>query len=275
MKVHKGEKQSYLYINGIEVTKPIRIYEQVELQPAKCAYNESVLKSFSGSDISYGAALIFLPLVKGQICITHDNPKELVKLAWNSLWDGVLLGAFYDCDVSCNFQSNTAAQDLNDKSRVEITNYNLRGLSTEPYKLTEENSLWLENNFDTARKLLDVHEFQHAVHCLSTYRWHTYPGARLAIIWSGIEGLFKIESEIVFRLSLYISRFLEPDDKTKREDIFKGVKKLYKVRSSAVHGSKIKGGAEVGVKESVNLLNRLILECIKNNSIPNTDDLAP
>ena len=275
MQVHKGENKSYLFINGIEVTRPIIIDKQTELLPAKCAYNESVLKSFSSSDISYGVALMFLPLVSGQICISSDNPEDLVKLAWNSLWDGVLLGAFYDCDVSCNFQSNTAAQDLNNDSRVEITNYHLRGLCTEPYKLTEENSLWLEKNFITARKLLDVHEFQHAAHCLSTYRWHTYSSARLAIIWSGIEGLFKIETEIVFRLSLYISRFLEPNDKTKREELFKGVKKLYRTRSSAVHGSKIKGSAETGVEDSVKLLNRLILECIKINSIPNADDLAP
>lgn len=275
MQILEDEKTTYLYINGIEVTRTIRIGKHVELQPAKCKYNESVLKSFSDSDVSYGTALIFLPLVSGQLCIKEDNPVELVKLAWNSLWDGVLLGALYDCDVSCNFQSNTAAKKLKDDSRVEITNYHLRGLSVEPYKLTEEDSLWLENNFIGARKLLDIPEFRHAVHCLSTYRWHTYPGARLAVIWSGIEGLFKIESEIVFRLSLYIARFLEPKDKTERDKIFKKVKKLYKQRSAAVHGSEIKGDAKNGVEDSTKLLSRLIYECINNNNIPRTDDLAP
>lgn len=275
MQILKSEKTTYLYINGIEVTRPIRIGNHVELLPAKCAYNESVLKSFSSSDISYGVALIFLPLVSGQLRISNDDPEELAKLTWNSLWDIVLLGALYDCDVSCNFQANTAAEDLKDDSRVEITNFHLRGLNIKPYKLTEEDSQWLENKFISARDLLEFPEFQHAVHCLSTYRWHTYPGARLAIIWSGIEGLFKIDSEVVFRLSLYISRFLEPEDKKERKGRFKEVKALYKQRSVAVHGSRIKGDLANGVEASAKLLNRLIHECINIKNIPCIDELAP
>lgn len=275
MQVDQNEKRTYLYLNGIKVSNPVSIGDQINLQPANCVYNESVLKSFSSSDISYGTALIFLPLISGQICIENDDSEKLVMLAWNSLWDGVLLGALYDCNVSCNFQANTAAHELQNDSRVEITNYHFHGLTTEPYELTESDNAWLEENFSSARKLLDIPEFQHAVHCLSTYRWHSYSGARLAIIWSGIEGLFKIESEIVFRLSLYISRFLEPAEKLKRKELFNSVKKLYKLRSSAVHGSKIKGNAEAGVKDSAALLNRLIRECIKNGGIPCAEELAP
>jgi hypothetical protein len=275
MRILESEKITYLYINGIEVQRPIKIGNQVELLPAKCAYNQSVLNSFSGSDVSYGTALLFLPLVRGQLRISSDNPEELVTLAWNSQWDVVLLGALYGCDVSCNFHANTAAEDLQDNSRVEITNYHLRGLNSKPYQLTENDSQWLETNFITARGLLDVPEFQHAIHCLSTYRWHTYPGARLAIIWSGIEGLFKIENEVVFRLSLYISRFLEPADETKRKEKFAEVKTLYKQRSAAVHGSKIKGDPEEGVDASAKILYRLVYECININSIPRIDELAP
>jgi hypothetical protein len=270
-----NEKTTYLYINGIEVSRPIRIGNHVELLPTKCAYNKSVLNKFSSSDISYGAALIFLPLVSGQLRISNDDPEELVKLAWNSLWDAVLLGALYNCDVSCNFLANTAAENLKDDSRVEITNYHLHGLNTKPYKLTEEDSKWLADNFVSARDLLEIPEFMHAVHCLSTYRWHTFPGARLAIIWSGIEGLFKIENEIVFRLSLYISRFLEPDDKKERKKIFNEVKKLYKQRSAAVHGFRIKGDMANGVNASSKLLSRLIYECINIKNISPIDEFAP
>jgi hypothetical protein len=63
MHVLSGEKTTYLFLNGIVATRPIIIGVQVFLQPSKCAYNESILKGFSGSDISYGVALMFLPLV--------------------------------------------------------------------------------------------------------------------------------------------------------------------------------------------------------------------
>ena len=59
------------------------------------------------------------------------------------------------------------------------------------------------------------------------------------------------------------------------DKIFKKVKKLYKQRSAAVHGSEIKGDAKNGVEDSTKLLSRLIYECINNNNIPRTDDLAP
>lgn len=47
----------------------------------------------------------------------------------------------------------------------------------------------------------------------------------MAVIWAGIEGLFGVSSEIRFRLSICIARFLYPDDADKRKLIFEAVKK--------------------------------------------------
>lgn len=58
-------------------------------------------------------------------------------------------------------------------------------------------------------------------------------------LWSGIEALFDIESELRFRLALYIS-FVSPDKKDNRFDYFKKVQKLYDQRSKIVHGKPIK-----------------------------------
>jgi len=46
-------------------------------------------------------------------------------------------------------------------------------------------------------------------------------------------------------------------------------------RSSAVHGSKIKGDLAQAVEESAELLKNLIHKCIENRDIPNEEDLAP
>ena len=98
---------------------------------------------------------------------------------------------------------------------------------------------------------------------------------QLAILWAGIEGLFEVNSEIVFRLSLYAARFLAPDNETERSQIFSDVKRLYKQRSAAVHGSKIKGDSNIGVEESARLLLRLIRKCIVCKSLPCIENLAP
>jgi hypothetical protein len=69
-------------------------------------------------------------------------------------------------------------------------------------------------------------------------------------------------------LSLYVARFLEPEDKQAREERFKQVKALYNKRSAAVHGAKIKGDFANGVETSAKLLSRLIYKCIDIRNIP-------
>lgn len=85
--------------------------------------------------------------------------------------------------------------------------------------------------------------------------------------------LFNINSELVFRISLYITNFLIKNDEERAKAKFNEVKDLYKARSSAVHGDKIKGELSSLVVRSANLLNDLIVKCITTNKLPNVDDL--
>ena len=81
--------------------------------------------------------------------------------------------------------------------------------------------------------------------------------------------------KFVSRLSLYVARFLSPNRKTKRVQIFNDVNRLYKQRSAAVHGSKIKVEPNKAVDESASLLLSLIKRCIIKGSLPIVDTLAP
>src|SRR5436190_23926908 len=108
---------------------------------------------------------------------------------------------------------------------INISNYHLSGFHIKgEYELTASDKEWLEKHFKPARMLLANPSFQTAAHSLASFRWHTHARAQLALIWSGIEALFGIESEIVFRVSLYTARFLEPDDETERLKVFAKVK---------------------------------------------------
>jgi hypothetical protein len=191
------------------------------------------------------------------------------------MWDAVLLSAFCHCDAVCNLQCDTPAESFGPDSQLEVTNYHLQGLSTATHIISDDEAVWIEQNFEKARNLLEKPVFQNAVHSLASYRWHTHPRARLAILWSGIEGLFGVDSEIVFRLSLYTARFLEPDDEIERSRTFADVKHLYKQRSAAVHGSRIKGDAGVGVEESAQLLLKLLRRCVTCDDLPCIEKLAP
>lgn len=202
--------ETFLFLNGLKVHRPLSLGDSVELLPAQCSPDPDAIITISNSEVELGITTIFLRQVCSQLRVTEKDPKKHAALAWNSIWDAVLLSAIFDCEVVCNFQSDRPAEEFGKESNLQVTNFHLRGLTNTPRQLDEEEAKWITSNFTGARDLIKVPEFQNAVHCMATYRWHTLPRARLALIWAGIEGLFNIESEVLFRLSLYISRFLEP-----------------------------------------------------------------
>jgi hypothetical protein len=275
MRISGYDRETYFYLNGIGISKKLKLGDNIELLPANCSPNPSDIISVSKSEVDIGVISIFLRQVRSQFHIMAGNPKALVVIAWNSLWDALLLSALFDCEAVCNFQCDKPAEEFGADCKLEITNYHLRGLTDTIYAINDEDHAWIEQHFQTAKKLLNKPKFQNAVHCLATYRWHSLPRARLSLIWSGIEGLFDVETELVFRLSLYIARFLAPTNYDDMKTIFSNVKKLYTQRSSAVHGSKIKGEVEDAVNDSAELLRTLLKQCIIIGDLPRVDELAP
>ena len=248
----------------------------IELVPANTKVTPEHLTGMVKSHFEYAVALLVVPLVRSQLHITAENAKELAIVAWNAQWDCLLLGALFDTNVLWNLQSEIDADDIGAKDSLNITNAHLSGVHlNSEYVLTDDDETWLNSHFETARQLLKTPAFQTAVHSLASFHWHTDPRTQLALIWSGIESIFGIESELVFRISLYAARFLAPDDQSERTQIFGRIKKLYKHRSAAVHGSGMKGDAKDAVRESSDLLRRLVRRCAETNGLPVLESLAP
>jgi hypothetical protein len=225
-------------------------------------------------DIAVVAALV--PRTTAQLRITAATPKELAVIAWNASWDALLLSAFLRIEIGFNLQSDTTANKISADSHLRATNLYMHGMTNEsPHMLTAEERRWITAHFADAQRLLDNERFQTAVHCLATYRWHSMPRIRLAILWAGIEGIFGASSEIRFRISLYIARYLHRDDAVARKAIFDTVQKLYNTRSAAVHGSKIKGDPAVAVEDSAEILSNLLLRCATVGSMPDENELVP
>lgn len=272
--VSNKQEESFLYVSGLSVTETIKLCENVEIIPACCDPSTDLIIKQSCSEIDLGITAIFLRRVGAQVKISGVTGKELAAKTWNAQWDVVILSALFDCDAVANLQSDTPAELLSNNSRLSVTNYHMRGSINSLYTVTPKYVLWLNTHFQKARNLLGVDRFSDAVSARSSYRWHPNPRAQLAVLWSGIEGLFDIQGETVFKLSLFVAKFLEPGDKDQAKRILSSVKKLYKSRSSAVHGSKIKGDRSQLVSDSSELLERLIRRCIEVGSIPNIEELT-
>lgn len=101
---------------------------------------------------------------------------------------------------------------------------------------------------------------------LWSYKQSLRPSVQMAIIWAGIESLFGVRSELVFRVSTLAALFLGGGKQKQQE-----IKKLYRARSEAVHEGK--QPSESCVSDSAELLQALILECVERGCLPNEDGL--
>lgn len=265
--------ECYLYVNGISVSKPIWLHDTVCLCPAKSAITWQEVMPLFGNDIDFSIAVLCNPTIASQLHIIGDDTEHLGVNAWNSQWDCVLLGALFNHNIMCNLQSDQPIEQIAMAKYVHITNYELRAILSDIYYISEEDQMWLENHYKMAYELLEKDSFQTAVHTMASYRWHSVPHVQLAVIWSGIESLFNVNTEVSFRISLYIANFLG-ESEVQAQQIFKQVRKMYSLRSSAVHGNKTKDNLESAVVESANLLNRILRRCAELNRLPDVDNLV-
>ena len=132
---------------------------------------------------------------------------------------------------------------------------------------------WVANHVLAFRDLLEDTRFRIAVDSLTTHHHHENLRMMAAMLWAGIEALFAINAEISFRLALYIAVALEPRGAA-RLDAFKEAKRLYSVRSKAVHGATLKDDELLAHIVSVRkLLSRLLCSMTERASIPSAAEL--
>ena len=133
---------------------------------------------------------------------------------------------------------------------------------------------WVADHLETFNRLAsESRRFRFALEAAIDSRYAKDERAALARIWSGIEGLFDVSSELVFRLSLSIAMVLAPRGQEQLE-LFDKAKKLYGVRSKAVHGSEMDSEKMAkGLVESWHLLRRLLLDAVLRGAVRTEADV--
>jgi len=265
--------ETYLCINGLIVNEPVPLGENKTLVPLAGEIPFNVVSKLLNNDIDFSVAVLCSGNLLSQLHITDENSEKLAIAAWNAQWDILLLSAIFNCSCNASLQCSDPIDVITEKSSLHITNYFMQGIFDKPYTLTSMDKDWITANFVKAQQLIWDEAFMTAVHSMATYRWNPHPRVQLSILWAGIESIFKINSELNFRISLYISKFLSNKDADEGKEIFREIKSLYKARSSAVHGDTIKGDTSSLVMRSASILNRLIRKCVENNGLPDIEDL--
>ena len=135
-----------------------------------------------------------------------------------------------------------------------------------------EDALWIRAKFETFNQLAATNNaFRFALEASVDWRYSTDRRAAVARLWSGIESLFGLKSELVYRIALQSASLLEPRGE-KRTRRFKEIKKLYNLRSKAVHGGPLSDDQiQVALDDSYALLRDLLLYCVDSGETPEED----
>jgi len=139
--------------------------------------------------------------------------------------------------------------------------------------LNKEDADWIKDNYERFNCLAAKSEgFRFALSAAVNWQYASEPRMAIAELWSGIEALFGINSELVYRISLQVASLLE-ERGPKRKDRFKQVKKLYGARSKAVHGEELSDDKlNKAMIESFDILNKLLLVNIEKGRPFKSDD---
>jgi hypothetical protein len=147
-----------------------------------------------------------------------------------------------------------------------------------PKQITEEpfgrsEAEWIAEHFEVFNRLAaDDERFRFALEASVDWRFSKDPRAAIARLWAGIESLFNISSELVFRISLMASTVLDSRG-PERLTAFKHVKKLYGLRSKAVHGDPISEDLLYGaMNDSFDLLRKLLIDAVVRGSVRTEED---
>lgn len=132
---------------------------------------------------------------------------------------------------------------------------------------------WISKHFDRFNSLAASDErFRFGLE--AAIDWRYAKDARIAIsrLWAGIESLLGIKSELVYRLSLYIAT-ITAERGSNRIKAFKNGKRLYDLRSKAVHGGSIEEEKLwAGVFDSYEILKDILFDVVERGSVRSEED---
>jgi len=149
----------------------------------------------------------------------------------------------------------------------KLLDFHLKILSdgkTQPTQVTQDDAQWVYSHFDTFNALATESEsFRFALEAATGWRYNNDPRSAVAQLWAGIEAVFGVSSELVYRISLLSASLTRPKG-AERKRRFDEVKKLYGMRSKIVHGDKLsKKKIYYAVAMSSELLRDLLLLAVE------------
>ena len=256
---------------GISVTQALELSPGVVLRPSPPKHEAEVVAEGCESLQEYAAILSMTEFATFFIEVA-DEPggSALAARTWNSLWLFHLLALA--CKRPCD-----ALYCWSGSSKIQFSLVTPHVVSREqPTSVLAaiEQLEWARTNIDSFHSLMSDPKFITSL--LSYTNSHHLFGYRPRIMqmWSGIESLFNVSSEISRTVALYSSLMLEKENVDARYACFKRIKKDYDARSRVVHGGVSNESAlEEAYRRASEILAALLARCVELARVPTPEEL--
>jgi hypothetical protein len=255
---------------GLSVTEDFELSAGVLVRPNPPRHDMKVVADGCSSVGEYAIVLSMMEFATFFLEIKGDGkPEELAVKAWNSLW------LFHLLSLACL----SPCVPLYCWSGLEMVGFSLAtplvNFRRPPhFKAAAKEQLEWARNFQRNFELLQADDaFTKSL--LSWGNSHHLFGvdSRIMQLWSGIECLFKVSSELSRTLALYAALILERSPEA-RFACYKQVRKDYDVRSKVVHGSIGKGQKlDDAYGRASEILVRLLARCVELGRVPTAEEL--
>ena len=140
-------------------------------------------------------------------------------------------------------------------------------------EVSAEDAAWIHKHFDVFNNLAaESQPFRFALEAAIDWRFAKDARSAVARLWSGIEAIFGITSELLYRISL-LSACILAERGDRRRTKFEEVKKLYGLRSKVVHGEQLTDEKVASaLNDSCHLLADLLLLSIDKGHVLGQED---
>lgn len=140
--------------------------------------------------------------------------------------------------------------------------------------VTETHLAWVESHLADIGTLMDDERFSLAVDLSNIHRHQSRVRIGATALWTGIEALFPVTTELRFRLSLYVSALLHPQPGKDRHEAFRRIRALYDTRSKIVHGAATDEAHLIShVEEVRDILGAVLRRIVERKALPTQDEL--
>lgn len=140
--------------------------------------------------------------------------------------------------------------------------------------VAEAHLAWVAEHLLDIGDLMADERFVLAVALFNTHRHQSRVRIGATALWTGLEALFPVTTELRFRLSLYVAAFLHPQPGQDRHQAFRRIRTLYDTRSKIVHGAAMKEADLIRhVEEVRDILGAVLQRAVEQKALPTQDEL--